>query len=261
MSYRMHGFVRIGLALLAAGAVIVAGAGTRALAYNSQEENLAMADNWSYTDGAWAYRDPMEQGAAESAEDEYGAAATGGGQPVATLSAESQMTVLQYQVNSGDTLYQISRAFGMTVDDLLAANTLDNPNRLSVGQMLDIPQLEPGWDGGASERPVVQRVLSSTLTAYTAGAESTGKTPSHPAYGITRSGSKAQEGRTVAVDPSIIPLGSTVLIEGIGIRKAEDTGSAIKGSRIDVFMNDLDEAVEFGVKKNVKVFVLEDRSV
>ena len=68
-------------------------------------------------------------------------------------------------------------------------------------------------------------------------------------YGITFSGLKAKEGRTIAVDPAVIPLGSTVFIEGIGIRKAEDIGSAIRGSRIDVFMNDLNEAQGFWCKE------------
>lgn len=237
---------------IVAAITVMTGVGSKASAYNSQEEELAIADNWTYAGEAWVYRTAAEREAEAKPEADAQAARTDHALPGISL--------LQYQVNSGDTLYKISRAFGITVDELMAANSLDNPNRLSVGQRLDIPQLETGWNGG-SERPVVQRVLSSTLTAYTAGKESTGKSPSHPAYGITRSGSKAEEGRTVAVDPSIIPLGSTVLIEGIGIRKAEDTGSAIRGARIDVYMNNLNEAVEFGVKKNVKVFVLGESSV
>lgn len=242
-----------------AGVTVATGAGSTASAYNSQDEEWAIADNWSYAGGEWKFTFPAQREAQaqqqpqQQQELQHSQAATEG-------AAVLGVSILHYQVNAGDTLYQISRAFGITVNELLAANSLDNPNRLSVGQRLDIPQLETGWSGDG-ERPIVQRVLSSTLTAYTAGKESTGKTPTHPAYGITRSGSKAEEGRTVAVDPSIIPLGSTVLIEGIGIRKAEDTGSAIRGARIDVYMNDLKEAVQFGVKKNVKVFVLEDSSV
>ena len=65
-----------------------------------------------------------------------------------------------------------------------------------------------------------------------------------------------KENHTIAVDPSVIPLGTYVYIEGIGIRKAEDTGSAIKGRKIDVYIPELEEALEFGVKKNVKVYVL-----
>ena len=54
----------------------------------------------------------------------------------------------------------------------------------------------------------------------------------------------------------MIPLGSLVYIEGIGLRKAEDTGSAIKGHKIDIYIPDLEEALAFGVKENVRVFVL-----
>ncbi|MFC3773340.1 3D domain-containing protein [Paenibacillus sp. GCM10012303] len=248
----------------AAGIALTIGVGEAVQAELTPAEEWALVEHWSYAAEAWSLREAALQQANENESGERAgtdtvAAAATFGSEAAELDA-SAIQLLQYQVNAGDTLYKISKAFGVTVEDLQALNTLDNPNRLKVGQMLEIPQLDAEWSEGSADRPVVQRVLSSTLTAYTAGKESTGKTPSHPAYGITRSGSKAEEGRTVAVDPSIIPLGSTVLIEGIGVRKAEDTGSAIKGARIDVFMNDLKEAVDFGVKKNVKVFVLADRS-
>lgn len=56
-----------------------------------------------------------------------------------------------------------------------------------------------------------------------------------------------QAGRTIAVDPDIIPLGSTVKIEGQEY-VAEDTGGAIKGNRIDIFVSSHDEATIKGVK-------------
>lgn len=93
-------------------------------------------------------------------------------------------------------------------------------------------------------------------TAYTAGVESTGKRPGDPAYGITRTGTVATEGRTVAVDPNVIPLGSILYIKGIGLRIAEDTGGAIKGARIDIYMDNLADALEFGLQ-TVRVYVLE----
>lgn len=92
------------------------------------------------------------------------------------------------------------------------------------------------------------RAHEMVATAYTAGEESTGKGPNHPAYGVTASGTRATEGRTVAVDPDVIPLGTWVYIEGLGLRQAEDTGGAIRGNRLDLFLNDLDAAVEFGVR-------------
>lgn len=52
---------------------------------------------------------------------------------------------------------------------------------------------------------------------------------------LTASGVCAKSGRTVAVDPTVIPLGSEVLIEGLGVRVAEDTGGRILGTHIDIY--------------------------
>lgn len=71
---------------------------------------------------------------------------------------------------------------------------------------------------------------------------------------------------SIAVDPSVIPLGSEVLIvfdddrrsKYTGIYKAVDTGGAIKGNRIDIFFGDYgesisEEAIKFG-RANAKVY-------
>ncbi|MDQ0063730.1 uncharacterized protein YabE (DUF348 family)/3D (Asp-Asp-Asp) domain-containing protein [Paenibacillus harenae] len=95
-----------------------------------------------------------------------------------------------------------------------------------------------------------------TLTAYSAGVESTGKDENHPQYGITASGTTVSEGRTIAVDPKVIPIGWWVFIEGIGFRRAEDTGSAIKGNKIDVYFSSQKTAEKFGRKKGYTVYVI-----
>ena len=74
--------------------------------------------------------------------------------------------------------------------------------------------------------------------------------------GSTATGTKPVEGRTIAVDPDIIPLGSVVYIEGYGVRIAEDTGAYIKGDRMDLYVEDWDTAKEFGRKK-LQVVILE----
>lgn len=164
-----------------------------------------------------------------------------------------------YVVKKGDTLYRIAQWFDTTVELLMTENRITDPTLLQIGQKLAIPPSYTdtlAWLEENPEKRQVEQVLNATLTAYTAGYESTGKTPSHPAYGITSSGTKVKEGRTIAVDPNVIPIGSIVYIEGVGLRRAEDTGSAIKGARIDVYIPELEEALEFGVKENVKVYVL-----
>jgi len=103
----------------------------------------------------------------------------------------------------------------------------------------------------------VQKVLQGvTLVAYTAGPESTGKTPGDPGYGRTALGYPAQEGRTIAVDPSVIPLRSWVYIEGYGLYRAEDVGGKVRGNMIDVYIADLASALRFGRKTGVTVYVL-----
>jgi len=52
---------------------------------------------------------------------------------------------------------------------------------------------------------------------------------------LAANGRCATAGRTVAVDPRVIPLGSELLIEGLGVRRAEDTGGWIRGNHIDVY--------------------------
>lgn len=89
---------------------------------------------------------------------------------------------------------------------------------------------------------------SFTVTAYCCCKDCCGKEPTHPAYGITASGKRATEGRTIAVDPSVIPLGTTVYLNGVPY-VAEDTGSAIKGKKIDLFINDHQRAKVFGVQE------------
>lgn len=66
-------------------------------------------------------------------------------------------------------------------------------------------------------------------------------------HGITASGARLQPGVSIAVDPSVIPLGSKVYIEGLGWRVAHDTGSAIKGNRIDVCVSGHSEAYANGI--------------
>ncbi|WP_342553592.1 ubiquitin-like domain-containing protein [Paenibacillus sp. FSL R7-0652] len=87
-----------------------------------------------------------------------------------------------------------------------------------------------------------------SMTAYSA---------EEPGIGTkTASGTRVTEGRTIAVDPKVIPIGWWVYIEGLGFRRAEDTGGAIKGNKIDVYYDSVKHALNFGRKKGKTVYVI-----
>jgi 3D (Asp-Asp-Asp) domain-containing protein len=91
------------------------------------------------------------------------------------------------------------------------------------------------------------------LTAYCPCRKCCGKW----ANGITSTGVTAKAGRTIAVDPKVIPYGTKVVING-KVYVAEDCGGSIKGNRIDVYFNDHSDALDFGVKKNVKIYIVKE---
>lgn len=70
-------------------------------------------------------------------------------------------------------------------------------------------------------------------------------------YGST--GAQLQAGVSIAVDPRVIPYGTKVVING-HTYVAQDTGGSIKGKKIDVYFDDHQEALDFGVKK-AEVFI------
>lgn len=80
------------------------------------------------------------------------------------------------------------------------------------------------------------------LTAYCACKNCCGKTD-----GITASGVKATEGITIAADTTVLPFGTEVIIDG-HTYIVQDRGGAIKGNRIDVYFDDHNEALDFGVR-------------
>ena len=92
------------------------------------------------------------------------------------------------------------------------------------------------------------------ITAYCCGTCCSSGT------GITASGNVAKEGKTIGVDPDIIPLGSKVKIvfsDGTEhVYRADDTGSAINGNIIDLYMESHEAALVFG-RQTCKVYIQE----
>lgn len=100
---------------------------------------------------------------------------------------------------------------------------------------------------GIRKLVAVYAMVATAYTADSAQAVPTGRTatgmPAH--YGV------------VAVDPRVIRLGSRLFIEGYGAAIAADTGGAIHGNRIDLCMDSLRSAINFG-RQPVKVYVLQE---
>ncbi|HDR6310767.1 TPA: cell wall-binding protein [Bacillus cereus] len=93
-------------------------------------------------------------------------------------------------------------------------------------------------------------------TAYTADPAENGYGPGEIVKSKMGHNLTANPGmKLIAVDPSVIPLGSRVYVEGYGEAIAGDTGGAIKGHKIDVLMPDKASSSKWG-RKNVKVTIL-----
>ncbi len=96
-----------------------------------------------------------------------------------------------------------------------------------------------------------QKEITVTATAYTATCDG--------CSGITSTGINLLENpdaKVISVDPSVIPLGSKVHVEGYGEAIAGDTGGAIKGNKIDIFIPSKQDAINYGVQQ-VKVTILD----
>ena len=96
------------------------------------------------------------------------------------------------------------------------------------------------------ESPPTQQPITYTMvaTAYTHTGHRTA-TGTWPSRG------------TIAVDPRVIPLGSKLHVEGYGEGIAEDTGGAIQGEIIDLYMESREECITWG-RRQVEVRIIEE---
>ncbi|KGX85142.1 3D domain-containing protein [Pontibacillus litoralis] len=101
------------------------------------------------------------------------------------------------------------------------------------------------------QQPTSTKTMVMEATAYTANC--TG------CSGITRTGQNLKANpnqKVIAVDPTIIPLGSKVHVEGYGTAIAGDTGGDIKGNRIDLFIPNRQNALKYG-RQQVTIEIIE----
>ncbi|WP_335870337.1 3D domain-containing protein [Bacillus sp. 2205SS5-2] len=130
----------------------------------------------------------------------------------------------------------------------------DDSKKISASEvvMSTKPRLESSFNW--SQYPLKTVVA----TGYTAGVESTGKDENHPLYGITYSGVKVKRDlySTIAADLSVFPLGTILFIPEYGFGVVADKGSAIKGDRLDLYYDTVDQVYNEWGKKEVDVYVV-----
>ena len=137
--------------------------------------------------------------------------------------------------------------------------TVDEPAVFDTGRLPgdDTPAQEPEEleepENALIEEALLarsHRIDNVTVTHYCICQRCCGKSPDHPAYGVTASGRMATPYVSVAVDPSVIPLGADVLVDygdgEIHYYRADDTGSGVGGRHIDLCVGSHDEALQMG---------------
>jgi 3D (Asp-Asp-Asp) domain-containing protein len=115
------------------------------------------------------------------------------------------------------------------------------------------PPLEDAFDWSKYPKKTV------IATGYTAGFESTGKNENHPEYGITYSGVKVKRDlySTVAADLSVFPIGTILFIPGYGLGVVADKGGAIKGNKVDLYYETVEDVYNKWGKKEIDVYIVE----
>jgi uncharacterized protein YabE (DUF348 family) len=120
--------------------------------------------------------------------------------------------------------------------ELLKIETLSQPRNkvVAMGNITSVSR------GGQRLNFTEARYMQASAYTFTGSRTSTGQAP---AVGM------------IAVDPSVIPLGTKLYIEGYGYAWAADVGGSIRGDRIDLFMEEYAQCVNWG-RKTVKVYIL-----
>ncbi|KMK76583.1 peptidoglycan-binding protein [Alkalihalobacillus pseudalcaliphilus] len=164
----------------------------------------------------------------------------------AVLAAQKEFEIGIDGIAGPETFSAIYNAIYKSELEAVAPTQTSQPNESEVNESNEQTESEP------SEQDEQEgQTLSVEATAYTAECEG--------CSGITATGINLLENRdkkVIAVDPTVIPLGSTVYVEGYGEAIAGDTGGAIKGNKIDLHMPTKDEAIQFG-RQQVQITILD----
>ncbi|MET3849748.1 3D domain-containing protein [Paenibacillus sp. OAE614] len=183
----------------------------------------------------------------------------------------------------GDTFYTLSKQYGVNLNQLMNANPNVEATNIYPGLKLNVPGASTAKafaaeDSGSiitaaslnvnGDDKVVEawgktfnysKTLDVRATAYSSAASENGK------WGAVDYFGNPLKLGTIAVDPSVIPLGTKVLVTGHSfqglpkkafVATAKDTGSAIKGKRIDIFVPGSPESVSAFGFQDVELFFI-----
>ncbi|MDI4644347.1 3D domain-containing protein [Cohnella hashimotonis] len=192
------------------------------------------------------------------------------------LPAAASYAATAYTATDADTFWSLSKKFDVPLEKLMSFNTNVDPKNIYAGLKLSIPAPTTAAVTAKSVQSaavlqsakIVKTTSGDSLsyataiqmkaTAYSAAIEEN-------AWGPVDYFGNALKLGTIAVDPKVIPLGTKVYITGYNAdglpvggmyAVARDTGSAIKGNRIDIFVpGSRDKASSFGIQY-VNLYVL-----
>lgn len=148
-------------------------------------------------------------------------------------------------IQSGDTLFNISNRYDVTIADLQMWNNISS-DLILVGETIAVkasaaqPNALSKINRSVNDDDQEYTMRATAYTAYCPGCS-----------GITANGTDLRTNpnqKVIAVDPRVIPLGTKVWVEGYGEAIAADTGGAIKGNKIDVFIPTDGQARNWGVR-------------
>ena len=164
------------------------------------------------------------------------------------FSGVSSAASTTYEVQSGDTLWKIADKHNVTVKQLKSWNGLKK-DIINTNQVLKVTKATAKKASTTSSNKDY-KTITVKATAYTASCKS--------CSGITATGLNLKKNpnvKAISVDPKVIPLGTKVYVEGYGEAIAADTGGAVKGKKIDVFMPSKTKALNWGVKTvKIKIY-------
>ncbi len=174
---------------------------------------------------------------------------------VAAIIEENENQLISHSlsiINSSTSTSELQNAIdtlNLLLPQLSSSNVISKANDAIYNANLKIEELNTI----VVDKPVIGENMSTSKKTFTMEATA------YTGGGITAMGLPVVRDpnglSTIAVDKSIIPLGSKVYVSGYGVAIASDTGGAIKGNIIDVYLNTYEECVQWG-RRTVTVDIL-----